>query len=478
MPNDKETTVLSRLRQRLVRPWAILPLAVVTAGGTWFVSQSTGDDDTPATTIERTVEVTSGTLGQTVAAPGTIEAASTDQLSFASAGTVTAVNVEAGDEVAADDVLAEIDSAELEAAVIQAEASVADAEAQLDTDQNAGASEAQIAADESSLESAQRQLDAANEALAGAQLVASIDGTVSAVNISVGEQLGSSGTSGTDMTGSASGSGQSSSTLGSDNAATTEAQAGGTSSEEASPNIEVISTGAYVVTLSIDDTQIDRVEEGQEATITLSSSASSGPAGAFPGGGAFAGGGQAGGRGGGESESGEGADAEDAEPAAAEAGATGTVTSVGAIADASSGVATYPVEVTFEGAADEFHVGATADVEIVYEEIADAVQVPAQAVTSTDGRSTVIVVGDDGDRETGTIETGITSGGMVQVTSGLEAGEQVLITMQTGRPAGDDDGDSPAGGGEFTPPEGFEPPQGGFGGAGSPGRGPDGGAGG
>jgi multidrug efflux pump subunit AcrA (membrane-fusion protein) len=146
------------------------------------------------------------------------------------------------------------------------------------------------------------------------------------------------------------------------------------------------------------------------------------------------------------------------------------VMSVGAIADASSGVASFPVTVTFESTSDELTVGSTVDVEIVYERIDDAIQVPAQAVTNQEGASTVVVRTDDGD-ETRTVETGVTSGGMVQVTSRLEAGEEVVITLATGVPAGGDGdggGGGPGGGGGFSPPPGFTP-GGGFPGGGGAG---------
>ena len=59
---------------------------------------------------------------------------------------------------------------------------------------------------------------------------------------------------------------------------------------------------------------------------------------------------------------------------------------VGRIADASSGVASYPVTVAFEDTDGEFNVGATVSVEITYDEVEDVVQVPALAVTTEDGR--------------------------------------------------------------------------------------------
>jgi membrane fusion protein, macrolide-specific efflux system len=472
--------MLSTLRRRVLRPWTVVPLVVVLGGGTWFLARSDADDTEP-TTIERTVEATAGPMDQVVSASGTVEAADTEQLGFTAAGTVTAVNVAAGDEVAAGDVLATMDSPELEAAATEAEAGVADAEARLDSDEAAGESDTQIAADQSSLDAAERQLDAAEGALAGTQIVATLDGTVTQVDLAVGDELASGGTSGTDLTGSGTGSGQSSSNLGSGGQTAGPAGAtGGTDTDSGdtsstSTQIEVVTTGSYRVELGIDATEVDLIAEEQEATVRPSSSSSTGGfpgAGGFPGGGFPGGGGGAGAGGGGQD--GDEADSGDARPAdGSEAEATGNVTSIGAIADASSGVASFPVTVTFESTSDELTVGSPVDVEIVYERIDDAIQVPVQAVTSEGGASSAVVRTDDGD-ETRTVETGVTSGGMVQVTSGLEAGEQVVITLATGIPAGGEDGDGGGGGqggggGGLTPPPGFNPGGGGFPGGGGAG---------
>jgi macrolide-specific efflux system membrane fusion protein len=469
--------MLSTLRRRVLRPWTVVPLVVVLGGGTWFVARSDADDTEP--TIERTVEASAGPMDQVVSASGTVEAADAEQLGFTAAGTVTAVNVAAGDEVAAGDVLATMDSPELEAAVTEAEAGVADAEARLDSDEDAGESDTQISADRSSLDAAERQLAAAEGALAGTQIVATLDGTVTHVDLAVGDELASGGTSGTDLTGSGTGSGQSSSNLGS-GGQTAGPATGGTDTDSGdttstSTQIEVVTTGSYRVELGIDATEVDLIAEEQEATVRPSSSTSGGfpGGGGFTGGGGFPGGGGGGGNGGGgQADDGEGGDQASSGGAgtAAEAEVTGTVMSVGAIADASSGVASFPVTVTFESTSDELTVGSTVDVEIVYERIDDAIQVPAQAVTNQEGASTVVVRTDDGD-ETRTVETGVTSGGMVQVTSGLEAGEEVVITLATGVPAGGDGdggGGGPGGGGGFSPPPGFTP-GGGFPGGGGAG---------
>jgi macrolide-specific efflux system membrane fusion protein len=129
-------------------------------------------------------------------------------------------------------------------------------------------------------------------------------------------------------------------------------------------------------------------------------------------------------------------------PVADGADAAGEVTEVGAMADASSGVASYPVTVAFSDDSGDYNVGATVMVEITYDQREDVVQVPAVAVTTVDGTSTVTVRSDGSDEER-TVETGLTSGTMVEITSGLEAGEQVVVAAFGARGGGGPDGGPP-----------------------------------
>ncbi len=286
---DEETLLRSprpgALRRMFLQPFVVLPLVALLALGGWAFLRPQDDADATATTpaaTEQLVDATTGSMALTVSADGTIAAAETDDLSFTSSGTVTAVNVEAGDTVQAGDVLATIDSAELAAAVTDAEATVAAAEASLADDTAAGASDAQLVADRSSLDSAIDKLTNANEALDGADLVATFDGTVATVDLTVGEELGTGGTGGTDRTGTESGSGQSAGTLG---AGSTDAQAGtATTATTSSTQIQVVSTDLYTVDLGFDAADVAELLAGQDATIALSTSTSTTARG-FPGGG-------------------------------------------------------------------------------------------------------------------------------------------------------------------------------------------------
>lgn len=109
--------------------------------------------------------------------------------------------------------------------------------------------------------------------------------------------------------------------------------------------------------------------------------------------------------------------------------ATGEVAEVSAIADASSGVASFPVTVTFTDDSGTYHAGANAAVQITYAQRTDAVLIPSFAVT-TEGTESIVTVDVDGTREERVVTTGLTSGAMVEITSGLDAGESVVISIQ------------------------------------------------
>ena len=431
---------MSTIARQMKKPWVVMPLVALLALGGWFVFKP--DDRASAgqgaAANDQVVQATVGTMAKTVSADGTVAAATTDDLNFDSSGTVTAVNVKAGDKVKKGQVLAEIDSAALQASVSSAESSLADAQAKLSDDEDAAASDAQIQADQSSVTSAQDQLDAANEALAGAKLVASADGTVASVNVTKGEELASDGAGASNGTGSGSGTGNSSSSLptssgsgGSGNGSS--ATGSGSDSSSSTAAISIISTGKFSVDLGFDATDIGNLKVGQQATVTISTSTSSSNRGGgfgFPGGGFFPGAQTA------NKQAADGAQTTATTTPATTStsgGVTGVVTAVGKVADASSGVATYPVTVVFADASGAFNVGANVTAAITYSQVANAVQVPAFAVsTASDGTSTVKVK-TAGGTKTRTVTTGLTSDAMVQITSGLEAGESVVITFP-GRP--------------------------------------------
>ncbi len=103
----------------------------------WLTSGSSTPTGLSITTV--TVPVTTGTIQQTVASSGTIEPASQATLNFAVSGTVTAVDVKAGQTVTAGQVLATVDTTALSEEVNAAQAQLTAANDRLASDEASGA---------------------------------------------------------------------------------------------------------------------------------------------------------------------------------------------------------------------------------------------------------------------------------------------------------------------------------------------------
>ena len=401
-----------RLSTLVKQPFVVMPVVAMVVFGGWFAYQSQGTDPSSAALpTEQVVDVTVGTMAKTVSAQGTVAATDSDDLKFAAAGTVTAVNVKAGQTVNKGDVLATMDSPALRQAVADAASRVADAKATLADDTASSASASRLAADRSNVTTAQDGLDQANTNLAGANLIAPYNAKIVSIGVTVGDKLSSDGTGATSPTGSNSGSGRTNNNLGGNGNAATAA-------------VSLISLNSYTVSLGFDSSDIGSIASGQAAKIALSTAAASN--GRFGGQGPefFKFGGPAT-----NTNANDGTTATTTPTASNAATTDGAVDSVSSVADASSGVASYPVKVTFTDSSGSFNVGATVKVDITISEIKDAVQVPVNAVTNDGTQSTVKVRNASGKDETRTVTTGMTSGSMIQVTAGLREGEQVVIDL-------------------------------------------------
>lgn len=153
---------------------------VVAAGGvtTWLVLRPTAE--AASTTV---VAATSSTQRQTVSATGTIEPAARADLNFAVTGEVTAVLVAEGDQVTAGQALATVDDTLLTAQLAAAESQLDAAEDQQD----------EADSDDASVAAAESDVAAAREAVDQATLTSTIDGTVAAGGLAVGDRVGESG---------------------------------------------------------------------------------------------------------------------------------------------------------------------------------------------------------------------------------------------------------------------------------------------
>jgi multidrug efflux pump subunit AcrA (membrane-fusion protein) len=498
LDGDDASPPSTKRRRRWPKVVGVLVVVLLAAGGAaWYVAAHHHGSTTPTAdaTTRQVVPVTTGTITDSVTAQGTVAAQDTQDLNFSSAGTVTAVKVKVGDAVKAGQTLATIDSKSLVADLVSAGATRDQAAAKLSDDQAADASEAQLGADLSSLAVAQDGVAQAWAALAGASLVSPINGTITAVNLTAGEQLASNGTGGTSLTGSRSGSGASSSSLGSSQGQGGGGNQGSNSSNSSTPQIEVVSTGKFEVELAVGSADVAKIKDGQTATLTVSTSGSNTNtgAGAFAGripGGFFGNGGGFGGSGGGlggngqtttrngatganggfggfgqggngattgqngsgrngtgqngagQSQNGAGQNGQNGNglngqngtgrrQAAAGTVVTGKVTDVSKIATASNGVANYTVTVDFTGDPTKVFIGSSVTGDIATAQHSGLL-VPVRAVTTSAQGPTVMVALDgtaNGQIATQAVTTGATSGGMIEVTSGLQAGENVIVEV-------------------------------------------------
>lgn len=130
--------------------------------------------------------------------------------------------------------------------------------------------------------------------------------------------------------------------------------------------------------------------------------------------------------------------------------ATGTVTAVDILPSTSEGsnVTTYSATITLDDAPEGVRQGMSASVVVTTNEATDVLWVPSAAVSTAGGQSTVTVRANGVDTVT-VVQTGLAGDSGTEITSGLTAGQQIVIDTST------DSGTS-----------GFGFPGGGFGGGG------------
>jgi macrolide-specific efflux system membrane fusion protein len=346
-------------------------VALVGAGLAYHLVTATAQTTPTTTSAGRTVPVTQGQVTATVSASGSVQSASTATADFATSGTVTAIAVHVGDTVAQGQELARIDPAPTQATVDTAYANLNAAKASLTRAKNDG-DDATIAAAQAQVTTANANLDAANRALAGTVLTAPMAGTVTAVTGSVGATTGSSGSSG--ATGGTGGNGGN----GGANA--------GSGSSSSSGFIALADLTKMQVSASFAEADATRLKTGQAATVTWA--------------------------------------------ALTGATATGTVATIAPTATTSNNVNSYATVVTLGTLPTGVRIGQTVTVSVVVGQVADAVRVPTAAVRTVGNRRVVTVV-TNGVEEVRPIEVGVEGDTYVEVTSGLQAGEQVAIVVSS-----------------------------------------------
>ena len=221
-------------------------LAILVLLAVWWSRRSPA---VSTATQQSIVAVSTSTLSQSVSASGTINPKVQSAVRFTSSGAVTAVNVKVGDAVVAGQSLATIDPTDLQNALDLAQANANSAAASLSSAKASGTATATtLAAANSQVAAANARLATARTALASATLTSPIDGTVAAVNVTVGDQVSGGGTT------SGSGSGGNA--------------AGGSAATTSNAQVVVMSTGAWTVATSVSSADLASIKPGLQAQIT------------------------------------------------------------------------------------------------------------------------------------------------------------------------------------------------------------------
>jgi macrolide-specific efflux system membrane fusion protein len=349
----------------------VIVAALVIAGLVIFKPFSATTASATGTQLTGTVQ--QGTVSSTITASGAIAEARDVSADFAVSGTIATVDVAVGQTVTAGQALGTLDTADLQSTVNT------DYTAYVYATQDLTAAQAVPNAQVSQVNQAKQSVAETKAAwvtakadLAKATLTAPIAGLVIAVNGEVGASSGSSSSSSS----SGSGSGSSTGTTGSSTSST---------SSSSSSFVTIADVSAYEVTASIAEADISNVTVGQAATVTF--------------------------------------------PALTGVTATAKVTAISPTATSSNSVVTYATTITLDAIPDKVRLGQTASAAITIDtSAADALYVPAAAITTANGVSTVKVVDSKTGKTTATTVTlGVVGDDGTEVKTGLTAGETIVI---------------------------------------------------
>jgi macrolide-specific efflux system membrane fusion protein len=392
----------------------ILGVALLAAAVASYRTVAVADTATTGTSASRAVAVSQGQVVSSVSASGSVQSAATASANFVTAGTVTEIDVKVGDAVKKDQVLAKVSPTTAQEQLTAAQANLTSAQQSLGRAQSATSPDAAtIAAAQAQVTQAQNSVNSAQRAVDGTTLTAPMDGTVIAINGTVGGSSNSGSSSGGSSTSASSGGGSSSSnnattgnnsTNGQNNNSNTSSNATGSTGF-----IQLADLGKLLVSASFAEADATKLTVNQAATVTWA--------------------------------------------ALSGARTTGKITTIAPTATTQNNVNSYAVTVSLDTPPDGVRIGQTVTVSVIVAQATDAVRVPAAAVRGTGQRHTVEVVTGDGKRETRQVEVGVQGDQFVEITSGLSPGEQVALNLPTttgtttNRFGGGGQGGIPGGGG-------------------------------
>ncbi len=105
----------------------------------------------------------------------------------------------------------------------------------------------------------------------------------------------------------------------------------------------------------------------------------------------------------------------------------GTITEINPVADQTS---TYPIKIEIANADHTIKPGMFCEVEIITDNVTDSISVPREAVLTNMDSKYVYVV-ENGVATVREVETGIDNGESIEIISGIDAGDQIIVEGQT-----------------------------------------------
>jgi multidrug efflux pump subunit AcrA (membrane-fusion protein) len=96
-------------------------------------------------------------------------------------------------------------------------------------------------------------------------------------------------------------------------------------------------------------------------------------------------------------------------------------------------VVTYTVTLLLDKKLEEIKPGMTGNVDVIIAQKQDVLRLPVTAINPRNGRATVQVLGKDGKTlETRQVTTGLKGDDDVEITSGLDVGDKVVVAAAGG----------------------------------------------
>ncbi|SMC91380.1 efflux RND transporter periplasmic adaptor subunit [Kibdelosporangium aridum] len=354
------------------RAWLIngvLVVALVAAGwGAYTFLWPSSNAATP--TGVRSVAATRTDVVETVSAAGSVESSYTGTADFAASGTITQINVKVGDTVSKGQQLAKLDDSQAKLQLAAAKSSLSAAKENLanasettTTQQGQSSQQQSTKSLQAQVDQAEVNVDQAQEAVNATTLTAPGDGTVTAINGTVGQKTGSSSGGSTANNGSA--------------------NSGNSSTSASSGFITITNLASLQVKANLAEIDVAKVKAGQDATVTLNAMPDT--------------------------------------PQAAKVSAIDLTATTG-----SNNVVTYGVTLTLNTPPAQLRPGQSASVAITVAKAADAIAIPSAAMRTVGTTHTVNLLV-NGQETSRAIEIGVRSESLVQVTSGLNVGDQVVL---------------------------------------------------